>query len=63
MYRMSQTSINLNSAAWRLDQSRRQQGNALAIALDNWEYFFQMGRYTEARQMWAEVERLRAAAK
>jgi len=56
MTRYTTTNANLNSAAYRLAQTPRR--DPMEIALDNWAYFFEQGRWTRAREQWAEVQRL-----
>lgn len=57
---MTNTSINLNSAANRLDRTRP----ALSLVeelLAQWECHFRSGRYIMAHMAWQQVEKARRA--
>ena len=58
---MTTTSINLNSAANRLDRSRPAL-SLLEELLAAWEVAFRGGRYTAAKALWIKVEATRRAA-
>lgn len=58
---MTTTSINLNSAANRLDRSRPALSRTDEL-LAQWEVHFRNCRYTAAREVWPKVEAARRTA-
>lgn len=58
---MTTTSINLNSAANRLDRSRPAL-SLLDELLARWEVEFRACRYTAAKALWIKVEVARRAS-
>lgn len=58
---MTTTSINLNSAEYRLSLTRPAL-SLLDELLAQWEVEFRNGRYTAAREVWVKVEAARRAA-
>jgi hypothetical protein len=55
---MTTYEANLTTAETRI--ARAPKLSQLDVALSNWEYLFQAGRWSEAKRLWAKVEQLRA---